>query len=193
MADYKDLPDIQLIEEITHFKSRALEELYDRYSPLVYTLAKKIVPDEKDAEGVVVDVFSIVWKKAGDIDFSQNCVYTWLITLTRNKAVDLLKRSRSPEATLDYYDNKYEETFILPHISSQIDNYDIKHVQRNKTRIENALDKLSDAQKYVIHLAYYEGYNINEISDKLGIPKETVRTKIYTAFKMLNDNFEAEL
>lgn len=193
MSEYKDLSDIKLIEEVARFKSRALEELYDRYSPIVYTMAKKIAPDEKSAEEIVIDVFSIIWKRAGDIDFTQNCVYTWIITLTRNKAIDLLKRSRSPEATLDYYDNQYEETFILPHISHQIEQYDVRQIQMNRGRIENALDKLSDAQKYVIHLAYYEGYNINEISEKLGIPKETVRSKVYTALKMLHDNFEAEL
>lgn len=193
MTDYKELSDSQLIEEVGHFKSRALEELYERYSSLVYTLAKKIAPDEKSAEDIVVDVFSIVWKRAGEIDFSKNCVYTWLIAITRNKAVDLLKRSRSPEATLDYYDEDYEKEFILPHLSPQIDNYDLKHIQRNRGRIESSLHKLTDTQKYVIHLAYYEGYNINEISDKMGIPKETVRTKIYTSLKTLSDNFEAEL
>lgn len=185
------MSDFQLITEIAKYKSRALEELYSRYSSIVFTLAKKIAPDAKAAEEVVVDVFSIVWKRAGEIDFSRNCLYAWIITLTRNKAVDSLKRSRSPEATLDYYDDDYEETFILPRISMEIDNYDIKHVQKNKSRVENALEKLTDAQKYVIHLAYYEGYNINEISEKLGIPKETVRTKIFTALNMLNDNFEA--
>ncbi len=187
------MSDLQLVGEITRYKSRALEELYSRYSSLVYTLAKKIAPDEKTAEDIVIDIFSIVWKRAPEVDFSNNCVYAWLITLTRNKAIDLLKRSRSPEATLDYYDDEYEETFILPHISMEIDNYEIKHVLKNKNRVENALEKLTDAQKYVIHLAYYEGYNINEISDKLGIPKETVRSKIYTALKMLNENFEAEI
>ncbi len=193
MPEYKDIPDIELIAEIARFKSRALEELYDRYSPIVYTVAKKIAPDDKAAEEVVVDVFSLVWQKAGEIDFTKNCVYTWLITLTRNRAIDLLKRSRSPEATLDYYDAEYIDTFIMPHISHEIDNYDLKHIEKNKKRIENALDKLTDAQKYVIHLAYYEGYNINEISDKLGIPIETVRTKVYTALNTLNENFEAEL
>lgn len=193
MTDYKEMSDLQLMGEIARYKSRALEELYLRYSSIVYTLAKKIAPNEKTAEDIVVDIFSIVWKRAAEVDFTNNCVYAWLITLTRNKAIDLLKRSRSPEATLDYYDDDYEETFIMPHISSEIDNYDIKQVQRNKNRVENALEKLTDAQKYVIHLAYYEGYNINEISEKLAIPKETVRTKIYTALKMLNDNFEAEI
>jgi RNA polymerase sigma-70 factor, ECF subfamily len=193
LTDYKEMSDLQLMGEIGRYKSRALEELYARYSVIVFTLAKKIAPDEKTAEEIVLDIFSIVWKKAGEIDFSHNCIYVWLITLTRNKAIDLIKRSRSPEATLDYYDDEYEETFILPHISNEIDNYDIKHVEKNRQRVENALDKLTDAQKYVIHLAYYEGYNINEISEKLGIPKETVRTKVYTALKMLNDNYEAEL
>jgi RNA polymerase sigma-70 factor, ECF subfamily len=193
LPEYKEMQDSELIEEIRRYKSRAVEELYNRYSSLIYTVAKKIAPDEKAAEEILVDVFSIIWKRAGDVDFTHNCVYSWIITLTRNRAVDMLKRSRSPEATLDYYDDEFEETFILPHISPEIENYDIRHVNKNKTRIENALDKLTDAQKYVIHLAYYEGYNINEISEKLGIPKETVRNKIYTALKTLNDNFDAEM
>jgi RNA polymerase sigma-70 factor, ECF subfamily len=193
LADYKELSDIQLIDEIVRFKSRALEELYDRYAPIVYTMAKKIAPDEKSAEDIVIDVFSIIWKKAGDIDFTKNCVYTWIITLTRNKAIDVLKRGRSPEATLDYYDDQYENTYILPQISPEIAQHDIRQVQMNTAKIESALDSLSDAQKYVIHLAYYEGYNINEISEKLGIPKETVRGKVYTALKMLYDKYEAQL
>jgi RNA polymerase sigma-70 factor (ECF subfamily) len=185
--------DSELIEEIRKYKSRAVEELYDRYSSLIYTVAKKIAPDDKTAEEVVVDVFSIIWKRAGETDFNNSCVYTWIINLTRNRAIDLLKRSRSPEATLDYYDDEFEEMFVLPHLSPEIENYDISHVLKNVSRIENALDKLTDAQKYVIHLAYYEGYNINEISEKLGIPKETVRSKIYTSLKSLGENFEAEL
>lgn len=193
MPEYKEMQDSELIEEIRRYKSRAVEELYNRYSSLIFTVAKKIAPDEKAAEEILVDVFTIIWKRAGDVDFTHNCVYSWIITLTRNRAVDMLKRSRSPEATLDYYDDEFEETFILPRISPEIENYDIRHVIKNKKRIENALDKLTDAQKYVIHLAYYEGYNINEISEKLGIPKETVRNKIYTALKTLNENFDAEM
>lgn len=193
MPEYKAMRDSELIEEIRKYKSRAVEELYDRYSSLIYTVAKKIAPDDKTAEEVVVDVFSIIWKRAGETDFNNSCVYTWIINLTRNRAIDLLKRSRSPEATLDYYDDEFEEMFVLPHLSPEIENYDISHVLKNVSRIENALDKLTDAQKYVIHLAYYEGYNINEISEKLGIPKETVRSKIYTSLKSLGENFEAEL
>lgn len=193
MPDYREMTDRKLIEEAGRFQSRALEELYYRYSSIIYTIAKKIAPDEKAAEDVVIDVFAIVWKRACEIDFSGICVYTWLVTLTRNKALDYLKRSRSPEATLDYYDDEYERTYILPHLAPGADNYEIGQALKQKTRIENALDKLTDAQKYVIHLAYYEGYNINEISDKLGIPKETVRTKIYTSFNSLNDNYEAEM
>ena len=191
MPEYKEMTDRQLMEEVGRFQSRALEELYDRYSAVVYTIAKKIAPDEKSAEDIVIDVFSILWKRGSEINFAGLCVYTWLITLTRNKAIDLLKRSRSPEATLDYYDDEYERTYILPHLSPDADNYEIGQALKQKNRIENALEKLTDAQKYVIHLAYYEGYNINEISDKLGIPKETVRTKIYTSLNSLNDNYEA--
>ena len=57
-----------------------------------------------------------------------------------------------------------------------------------KPKIEEALEKLTDAQKYVIHLSYYEGYTLNEIAEKLNIPIETVRMKINAALHNLKDN-----
>ena len=189
MAELSELSDNELVAEITRNKSRALEELYDRYSPVIYTLAKKIAPDEKSAENIVVDVFSLIWKKAKELNLSNLCVYTWIITLTRNKAIDMLKRSRSAEATLDYYDDLYEDNFIIPVLSEEAEHLDIKQVSKDKEKIENALNGLTDIQKYVIHLAFYEGYNINEIVERLGIPKETVRAKINTALNRLCDNF----
>ena len=54
--------------------------------------------------------------------------------------------------------------------------------------VEGALEKLSDAQKYVIHLGYYEGYTLNEIADLLNIPLETVRKKVMMAIRNLKDH-----
>lgn len=188
MSKYKELTDIELLGKIAKYDSRALEELYDRYSRILFTLIKKIAPNLEKTENILVDVFTIIWRKAGQFNFEKGSVYAWIITLARNKAIDVVRRSRSSAMKLETYDDEYEDYFILPTISNEIDELDIETAQRLSPKVEKALSGLSDAQKYVIHLAYYEGYTMDEIADKLNIPIETVRSKITTALHLFRDN-----
>lgn len=188
MSKYVELSDLELMQRISKYDSRALEELYERYSDLLYTLIKKIAPDELTAETILVEVFAIIWKNIEKFDFETGNVYTWIITLSRNRAVESLRRSRDSSSTLDFYDEEYENLFIIPYLARDIDTLDIKTAFKVKDKVEKALSKLTDAQKYVIHLAYYDAYTLDEIADKLNIPVETVRTKILTAMHSLRDN-----
>ncbi|MEJ2193478.1 MAG: hypothetical protein P8X73_01305, partial [Ignavibacteriaceae bacterium] len=61
--------------------SKSLEELYDRYSQILYSLIKKIVIDKSVAEEVLANVFSLVWKKGERLDFSIYNLYSWLVSL----------------------------------------------------------------------------------------------------------------
>ena len=77
--------DSELMQRVHLNDSKALEALYNRYSPLLYTLIKKIVVDADVAKDVLSDVFVIIWRKIALFDFNLNNVYTWIITITRNK------------------------------------------------------------------------------------------------------------
>jgi len=181
------------MQEISRFESRALEELYDRYSPLLYTIIKKIAPDQITAEHILVEVFVIIWRKIDKFDFKVGNVYSWLETLTRNKAIDNLRKERIvTNSTIQIYDDEYEDYFILPTFPKDIDSLDYKTAITVKPKIEKALSKLTDTQQYVLHLAYYEGYTIDEISDKLNVPLETVRNKIMTSMHNLKDFLNGE-
>ncbi len=175
------------MQEIVRFESRALEELYDRYSPLLFTIIKKIAPDQSTAEQILVDVFAIVWRKIDKFNFKNGNVYSWLVTLARNKAVDSLRRSRQANYAVQLNDDEHEDFFILPTFPEEMDSLDLKTAFTIRPKIEGALSKLTDTQKYVLHLAYYEGYTIGEISDRLNVPIETVRAKILTALHSLRD------
>lgn len=188
MSKYVELTDLELMQRISKYDSRALEELYERYCDLLYTLIKKIAPDEATAESILVEVFAIIWKNIEKFDFETGNVYTWIVSLARNRAVESLRRNRDSTSTLDFYDEEYEQKFIIPFLSKDIDTLDIKTAFKVKDKVEKALARLTDAQKYVIHLAYYDGYTIDEIADKLNIPVETVRTKVLTAMHSLHDN-----
>jgi len=192
MNKFKELSDLELMQAIAKFESRALEELYDRYSSLLYTIIKKISPDQVTAEQILVEVFVIIWCKINKFDFQTGNVFSWIVTLARNKAVDTLRRERDLKSSTQFYDDDYEDYFILPTFSKNIDSLDYKTAFTMKPKIEKSLSKLTDTQKYVLHLAYYEGFTIDEIADKLNVSIETVRGKVMTAMLSLKDYFVRE-
>jgi RNA polymerase sigma-70 factor (ECF subfamily) len=192
LITYSSLSDIELFQKIKLYDSKALEALYDRYSPLLYTLIRKIVNNEDTTEEILAEVFEIIWKKISRFNFSTENVYAWLINLTRNKAVDYLRRNRELNPVTDEYDDDYENNIIIPKLSGRIDNLDYETAKKTKSNIERALSKLTDAQKYVIHLSYYEGYTQKEIAEKLKIPLPTVESKIRVALNNLKDNLIKE-
>lgn len=178
--------DIELMQRVASNDSKALEALYNRYSSLLYTIIKKIVNNEKIAEEVLSDVFVIIWRKINLFNFSTADVYAWLITLSRNKAVDALKRSKEEE--LAEYTEEYENRYIIPNLSEEIEPLDIKTALNLKEKVELALKKLTDAQQYVLYLAYYEGLTQSEIAARLHIPLPTVKSKIKLSLSNLRDN-----
>ncbi len=187
LDDYKSLSDIQIMSKVGEYDSKALEELYDRYSPILYSLIKKIVEDKTKAEEVLADVFVLVWKKKNSSNISAANVYTWLITLARNKAVDRKKRDENPGVMPEYNDD-YEDRFIIPKLSKSIDPLDLNKALSVKDNFEEALNKLTDAQKFVLFLAYYEGKTQSEIAKQLNIPVATVKSKIKVSLSNLKQN-----
>ncbi len=187
MDDYKSLSDIQIMNKVGDYDSKALEELYDRYSPILYSLIKKIVEDKTKAEEVLADVFVIVWKNKNSSNISVANVYTWLVTLARNKAVDNKRRGESSEGMPEYNDD-YEDRFIIPRLSRSIDPLDLNKALSVKDNFEEALNKLTDAQNFVIYLAYYEGKTHSEIAKQLNIPVVTVKSKIKVSLLNLKQN-----
>ncbi len=191
MGKYKKTTDLNILKRITKYDSRALEEIYDRYASLLFTLISKIVKDDTVAEEILLEVFSIVWKRAHSFDFENGSAYTWMITLARNRAIDYQRRNNTEDSP-DVYSEEFEKYFIVPHLAKDIDNLDLDIVVDIKPKIEKALNNLTDAQRYVIDLAFYGGHNLNEIAKELNIPVETVRSKVMTALQNLRDNLLEE-
>lgn len=189
MKTYSVLTDLELFRKVSAYDSRALETLYDRYSPILFTVIKRIVVEEALAEEVLTEVFAIIWRKIEHFDFSTGNVYAWLILLSRNKAVDFMRRNKSKgTAAVEEYTDEYEDSFIIPHLSRGIDQLDLDSALNVKGSVETALGRLTDAQKYVIYLAFYEGYTQASIAGKLNIPLPTVKSKIQIALGNLRDN-----
>ena len=186
--NYSELSDADLMRKVKSSDSRALETLYNRYSSVLYTIVKKIAGDPAAAEEVLIEVFVIIWRKSYLYDERIGNAYCWLVTLARNKAVDDVKRKKNPAGTFEEYNDEYEDYFIVPRLSPEIDDLDLKTAVSIKGNIEEALHKLTDAQQYVLYLAYYEGLNQSEIAAKLKIPIQTVKSKVKLSLANLKDN-----
>lgn len=176
---------------VANYDSKALETLFDRYSPLLYTIIKKIVSDKDLAEEVLIEVFAIIWRKIELYDPETGNAYSWLVGLTRNKAVDVVRRNNDQIENIQYSD-EYENRFIIPKLSKEIDPLDLKTAFSISGNVENALNNLTDAQQYVIYLAYYEGLTQQQIAEKLNIPFQTVVSKIKIASNNLKENLLSE-
>jgi len=129
----------------------------------------------------------IIWRKVNHFDFEDGNVYTWLITLARNKAVDTIRVKRTGVETQPYSD-EYENKFILPVLKPGGKTIELKDALNKTVKIQKAMEELTDAQQYVIHLAYFEGLTESEIAAKLNIPISTVKSKIRIALTNLKEN-----
>jgi RNA polymerase sigma-70 factor (ECF subfamily) len=180
-----ELTDIELIQRITNRDSKALENLYDRYSPVLYTLVKRIVDDKEKSEEILADIFVIIWQKSFMFDINSGNLYSWLINLTRNKALDFIRREKL--LVDDEYNDEYENSVILPTISTFIPSNDLDKTFNSREKIFSAFHNLTEAQQYVLSLAYYDGLSESEIAAKLNIPLLTVKSKIRVALNSVKE------
>ncbi len=186
-----ELNDIELIQRINNRDSKSLEALYDRYAPVLYTLVNKIVGDSLKTEEVLADIFVIIWQKSYKFDTSSKNLYGWLINLTRNKALDF--KRREDLIISSEYNDEYEDNFILPSLSPSIPVNDLNSSINNREKIFSAFNGLTEAQQYVLSLAYFNGLTETEIASKLNIPVLTVKSKIRVALNSLNEIINKEV
>ena len=174
-----EFSDVDLISRVVKMDKAAFGALYDRYSQLVYNLANKIVKDQDYAGEVMQSVFIQVWNKAASYNENKGAVSTWIINITRNKSIDLLRRTKK---------DKLNVFMELDDIESP-SNYDstISELNERKNVIKKVLGEIPDEQRAIIEMVYLEGYTQREVSEKLDIPLGTVKTRIHLGINKLRD------
>ena len=170
------LTDAEIMLKIAGYDSSALELLYDRYAPTLYALIKRIIPNEELADKVLSEVFVITLNQIDQFDFKSSDVYTWLVTLTRNKAIDSMKRQQGMEKRA--YTEEFEKDEIIPKLSPEIKALEFSDVIRLRNNVQAAINSLTDAQKSLLDLSYYEGLDDSMIAERLRIPVSSVKSKL---------------
>jgi len=187
--DYKKLNDESLIRSIAHAQVDALSELYDRYSRLVFSIAYSSTGNQGSAEEITQDVFTRVWEKAKMYDANLAKVSTWLISITRNRSIDELRRIkvRPDLQSLSWAEIVSDQIPQVNGPEELVEQSIRQHVVRK------AVKGLPKDQQTALELAYFKGLTHSEIADLLGEPLGTVKTRIRLAMQKLRQTLEKEI
>lgn len=157
-----------------------LESAMTTYGDMVYRLAYARLQNASDAEDVYQSVFLQLYKSASDFANAEH-QKAWLIRVTSNVCTDLArKRERKPETSWDAL--AMPEPHAYPHATSS---------SRAHDELDEALAHLTDEQRGIVHLHYFEGYSAQEIGRMLGENPVTVRTHLMRARKALKISLES--
>ena len=162
--------DAQLLEGIAQRDESSLAVLYDRYHLLAFSLALRVVNDRGRAEDVVQDAFLSIWRKAGSYVEGRGSVKTWLTSIVRNRAIDLVRARRESDSD--------DEAVLLairdprPSVIEQVT------ATLDRDVIRGAIGELPLEQRQAIAMAYFEGRSHSEISEATGLPLGTVKSRI---------------
>ena len=181
-SDYAELGDEELMQRLHHRDQRAFEAIFDRYGDLVYSTALRVLRDTQLAEDVSQEIFVRLWRKPQSYVAERGRFLTWLISVTRNRAVDEVRsrgrRQRHETASPE------EQERELP-ASDSIDPALNAQLAEQARIVRAALAELPPEQREIIELAYFGGLTQQEISDRLDQPLGTVKTRIRLGMQKL--------
>jgi RNA polymerase sigma-70 factor (ECF subfamily) len=171
VASPTDDADRAVLARVSDGELDALQDLYDRYRTMAYSIALRITSDASLAEDVVQDAFLGAWRNAARYVEGRGSVKTWLLSIVHHRAVDAVRRRR-PTTELPEAEAPAPATLTLPDIWQEVAG------NLDREEIAAALATLSDVQREAIELAYYGGLTQVEIADRTGAPLGTVKSRI---------------
>ena len=170
--------DAGLVSAIRSGDQGAMAALYDRYSSVVYSVALRVLGDTGAAEDVQQEVFLQLWRNPGAFDASRGNLGAWLAVISRNRAIDAL-RKRRPENDL--------EDVVLSVVPDMAGDADRSRVAET---VRGLLAAMPAAQRTALEMAYYQGLTHTEIAAKTGEPLGTIKTRIRAGLTALRKAFE---
>ena len=171
VASPADAADRAVLVRLADGELDALEELYDRYKTMSYSIAYRITNDSTLAEDVVQDAFLGVWRNAARYVEGRGSVKTWLLAIVHHRAIDAVRRRR-PTTELPDVELPPPAALTEPDVWMEVAaGLDAELVQR-------ALAELSDVQREAIELAYFGGLTQQEIADRTATPLGTVKSRM---------------
>ena len=179
-ATAKDNSDGALVAKIASGNRLAMQVLFARHHARIYRFVLRLLGSEALAEDVTSEVFLDVWRQAHRFE-ARSAVTTWLLAIARHKALAELRRRPEPPSdagSMDASDpaDNPEATFAIKHRGEIL---------------RNCLTRLSPRHREIIDLVYYHEKSVQEAAAILGVPGNTVKTRMFHARKKLSELLEA--
>ncbi len=173
--------DDVLIARIAQGDRLAMQVLFARHHVRVFRFVLRVVRNEATAEDLISEVFLDVWRQAGRFE-GRSAVSTWLLAIARFKALSALRGRKEAEL-----DDEMAEA-----IEDQSDNPEIA-MQKKDTSIalRKCLETLSPEHREIIDLVYYHEKSVEEVAQIVGIPENTVKTRMFYARKKMAEHLKA--
>ena len=182
-----DATDDELMTGLIAGDISALEVLYDRYSTLVFSVSLRVLYDRQLAEDVTQEVFLRLWRRPQSFDPNRGRLLSWLMSVTRNRAIDERRRLARRLHTEDPADEPLPDR-------SQAAGADDPQLALALTelrwKVREAMQSLPAAQRQVIELGYFGGLTQVEIAERTGLPLGTVKTRVRLAMSKLRQQLQ---
>ncbi len=161
----------------------ALAALYDRYCTRAYRVAMSVCSDDGCAQDAVQEAFVSIWRSGASYNSQRGTVAAWLLTVVRNRAIDLARRNDAAAAA-------HASECHLNDLPAPDDVCDQALTHETANHLHGLLDQLPDVQREVITLAFYGQLTHTEIAEHLGLPTGTVKGRMRLGMHKLRANIE---
>jgi RNA polymerase sigma-70 factor, ECF subfamily len=162
----------------------AFSILYHRLVPALYGITFRMMNDAKEAEDVLQEGFTYIWRRANTYDPSRSSAYAWAVMIVRNKAIDKLRSRQRTERLREkmmsdagFFDERDDSSAQQPLSREQ------------NAQVREALKQIAPEQRQAVELAFFSGLTHEQIAEQLGIPLGTIKARIRRGLLRLRDFF----
>ena len=172
MEDTNKYNEDELVALLQGHDKQAFSYLYDNYAPALNNIIYRMVDDVTLTEDILQEAFVKIWLNFTSYDKSKGRLFTWMLNLTRNLTIDMLRsKGYKKQSKISADENSVNN---IQDSSFSISKFDSMGIQKQ-------LANLKPEQRLIIDMAYFNGYTQDEIAKEVGIPLGTVKTRMRTA------------
>jgi RNA polymerase sigma-70 factor (ECF subfamily) len=174
--------DARLIARIVDGDESAFAALYERFAGPLYAMAQRMLNDAKEAEDVLQEGFTYIWRKAPSYDPKRSNPFAWAVMITRNKAIDRLRVRQRMEKLRG---KVIDEGEYLQH--DDLTSAEEPAIRDQARLVRSALGDLPEEQRQSLELAFFGGLTHEQIAETLGTPLGTIKARIRRGLLRLRD------